>query len=102
MYVSVVKDKAIKAYYGLIAKNREWQGFSPRLFFHIFYHTILPILNYAADVWGCNEWPHLERIYLKTCKFIPEVNQATPSNGTWKTPIRNSSKNFNDKIVEMV
>ena len=49
-HVSVVKDKAIKAYYALIAKNREWQGFSPKTFLHIFDHTILPILNYAAGV----------------------------------------------------
>ena len=81
-HVSVVKDKAIKAYYALIAKNREWhwQGFSPKTFLHIFDHTILPILNYAADVWGGNERPDLERIHLTTCKFI---NQATPSNAIY-------------------
>ena len=54
-HISVVKDKAIKAYYALIAKNQEWQRLSPKTFLHIFDHTILPILNYAADVWGGNE-----------------------------------------------
>ena len=79
-HVSVVKDKAIKAYHTLIAKNREWQGFSPKTYLHIFDHTILPILNYAADVWGGNEWLDLERIHLM---FIPGVNQATPSNAIY-------------------
>ena len=50
---------------------------------HIFDHTILPILNYAADVWGGNEWPDLERIHLMAYKFIPGVNQATPSNAVY-------------------
>ena len=53
------------------------------MFLHIFDHTILPILNYAADVWGDNEWPDLERIHLMACKFILGVNQATPSNVTY-------------------
>ena len=87
-HVSVVKDKAIKAYYTLIAKNREWQGFSPKTFLHIFDHTILPILNYAADVWGGNEWPDLERIHLMACKLILGVNQATPSNAIYTEPGR--------------
>ena len=82
-HVSVVKDKAIKAYYALIAKNREWQGFSPKPFLHIFDHTMLPILNYAVDVWGGNEWPDLEIIHLMACKFITGVNQATPSNAIY-------------------
>ena len=56
--------------------NREWQGFSPKTFLHIFHHIVLPILNYAVDVWGGIEWPDLERIYLMACKFIPGVNQA--------------------------
>ena len=87
-HVSVVKDKAIIAYYALIAKNREWQRFSPKTFLHIFDHTILPILNYAADVWGGNEWPDLERIHLMACKLILGVNQATPSNAIYTEPGR--------------
>ena len=55
----------------------------PKTFLHIFDHTTLPILNYALDVWGGNEWPDLERITIMTCKFIEGVNQATPSNAIY-------------------
>ena len=49
----------------------------------MFDHTILPVLNYAADVWGGNEWPDLERIHLIGCKYILGVNQTTPSNAIY-------------------
>ena len=44
---------------------------------------MVPILNYAAGVWGGNEWPDLERMHLMACKFILGVNQATPSNAVY-------------------
>ena len=40
-------------------------------------------LNYAADVWGGNEWPDLERIHLMACKFILGANQTTSSNAIY-------------------
>ena len=50
---SLIRDKANKAYFSLIAKNKEWQVFNPKLFFHVFDNTILPI-NYGAEVWRNN------------------------------------------------
>ena len=49
-HIKNLKEKANKAYYSIIAKNKEWQGFNPKTFFHIFGHTILPILNYGAEI----------------------------------------------------
>ena len=48
-HVTLIKERASKAFYSLIAKNEEWHGFTPKQFFHIFDHTILPILNYGAE-----------------------------------------------------
>ena len=34
-HVSLIRDKATKAYFSLVAKDREWQGFSPKVFLHV-------------------------------------------------------------------
>ncbi len=52
-----IKDKAQKSYFALLAKSREWGEFQPTPFLYLFDHTIMPILNYASEIWGTSEWP---------------------------------------------
>ena len=68
-HVDKVKEKAQKAYFSLMSKSREWGGFQPRLFLYLFDHTILPILNYASEIWGFDDWHKLETLHLKACKY---------------------------------
>ena len=68
-HVNTLKEKANKAYYSIVARSKEWQGFNPKTFFHIFDHTILPILNYGAEIWGGKEWIELEKLHLSACKY---------------------------------
>ena len=62
--INTLKEKANKAYYSIIAKSKEWQGFNPKTFFHIFDHTIVPILNYGVGVWGGKDWTELMKLHL--------------------------------------
>ena len=62
-HVNLVKEKAAKAFDSLIAKNKEWHGFNSKVFFHIFDHTVVPILNYGAEVWGYNGMKQKNFIY---------------------------------------
>ena len=34
-HVNTLKEKANKAYYSIVARSEEWQGFNPKTFFHI-------------------------------------------------------------------
>ena len=52
-----------------IAKSKEWVGFQPCLFLYLFDHTIVPILNYATEIWGFEEWSKLETLHKKACKY---------------------------------
>ncbi len=76
-----IKEKAQKAYFSLLSKSREWGGFQPRLFLYLFDHTILPILNYASEVWGLEEWSNLETVHLNACKFALGVKANTTTDG---------------------
>ena len=82
-HVNTLKEKANKAYCSIVARSKEWQGFNPKTFFHIFDHTILPILNYGAEIWGGKEWIELEKLHLSACKYILGVSQSTPTNGIY-------------------
>ena len=44
------KEKADKAYYSIVSKSKQWQGFNPKLFCQIFDHTVLLIMNYSAEI----------------------------------------------------
>ena len=79
--VNTLKEKGNKAYYSIIAKSKEWQGFNPKAFFHIFIHTILPILNYGAEVCRGKDWTELEKLHLSACKYILGVSHSAPTDG---------------------
>ena len=40
---------------------------------------ILPILNYASEIWGFHPAPDIERVHLKFLKQILKVKSQTPS-----------------------
>ena len=82
-HVNLVKEKAAKAFYAIIGKNKEWHGFNPKVLFHVFDHTILPILNYSTEVWGFNDWYELEKLHLLACKYTLGVNLSTPTSGIY-------------------
>ena len=78
-----IKEKAQKSHFSLLAKSREWGGFQPRLFLYLFDHTIMPILNYASEIWGTNEWPKLERLHLSACKYALGVKSSTTTDAVY-------------------
>ena len=47
---------------------------------HVFVHSVAPILNYGAEVWGNYD---LEKIHLWTCKYTLSVKQITPTIGVY-------------------
>ena len=82
-HTNLIKEKAAKAFYAIIVKKKEWHGFNPKVLFHVFNHTVLPILNYGAEVWGFNDWYELEKLHLFACKYILGVNLSTPTSGVF-------------------
>ena len=82
-HVDKIKEKAQKAYFSLISKSKEWGGFQPRLFLYLFEHTIIPILNYASEVWGFDEWAKLETLHLKACKYALGVRSNTTTDAIY-------------------
>ena len=79
----MVKERANKAYFSLISKSKEWGGFQPHLFLHLFDHTIVPILNNASELWGLEEWSKLETLHLKACKYALGVQPSTTTDAVY-------------------
>ena len=38
---------------------------------------VAPILNYASEIWGFEEWSKLETLHLKACKYALGVRSST-------------------------
>ena len=71
-------DQARKAMFSLIMKARKL--FLPLdIQLHLFDSMITPILLYGAEVWGCENVDIIDKFYLKYCKSLLDVKQATPS-----------------------
>ena len=43
-----------------------WFSASP---FSLLIRTIVPILNYASEIWVLDEWAKLETLHLEACKY---------------------------------
>ena len=82
-HIDKIKERAHKAYFALIAKSKEWGGFQPRLILYLFDHTIVPILTYASEIWGFEEWSKLETLHLKACKYALGVRSSTTTDAVY-------------------
>ena len=82
-HIDKIEERAHKAYFTLIAKSKEWGGFQPHLFLYLFDHTIVPILNYASEIWGFEEWSKLETLHLKACKYALGVRSSTTTDAVY-------------------
>ena len=82
-HIDKIKEKANKAYFSLISKSKEWGGFQPRLFLYLFDHTIVPIVNYASEIWGFEECSKLETLHLKACKYALGVRSSTTTDAVY-------------------
>ena len=82
-HVSNIVDKAQKCLYALLAKNRKWKGFKPKLLLYLFDHTISPILSYGCEIWGNQDWDIIEKLHLFICKFSLGVKASAPTDGVY-------------------
>ena len=82
-HIDKIKEKALKSYFSLISKSKEWGGFQPCLFLYLFDHTIAPILHYSSEIWGFNDWPKLEVLHLKACKYALGVRSSTTTDAVY-------------------
>ena len=82
-HIDKIREKAQKSYFSLISKSKEWGGFQPRLFLYLFDHTIAPILNYSSEIWGFEDWPKLETLHLKVCKYALGVRSSTTTDAVY-------------------
>ena len=83
IHIDKIREKALKAYFSLISKSKEWGGFQPRLFLYLSDHMVAPILNYASEIWGFEEWSKLETLHLKACKYALGVRSSTTTDAVY-------------------
>ena len=44
---------------------------------------VAPILNYASEIWGFEEWSKLETLHLKACKYALGVRPSTTTDAVY-------------------
>ena len=71
-----MKLRAGKKCYDFISKCKDFNGLQPSLFLYLLDQTIVPILNYASEIWGFDKHGTLERLHL-ACKNIFSVKLTT-------------------------
>jgi hypothetical protein len=70
--------QANKAMYSLLTKARRL--FLPiDIIFDTFEKTVVPVLTYACEIWGCGNLIPIEIFYKKFIKIILNLNRSTPS-----------------------
>ena len=71
-------DQARKAMFSMITKARRLQ-LPVDTQIEIFDRTVLPILLYGSEVWGCSNISEIEVFYRKFLKIILRVGKSTPN-----------------------
>ena len=68
--------KALKALNVLLMKCNKYK-LKPKLLCQLFYSFVGSILSYASEIWGFSKSKEIERVHLKFCKKILNVNTRT-------------------------
>ena len=71
-------DQARKAMYSMLTKSRRLM-LSVELQIEMFDKTVLPILLYGSEVWGCANISDIEVFYRRFLKIILKLGKATPN-----------------------
>ena len=71
-------DQARKAMFSLITKARRLQ-LPVDLQIELFDKTVVPILLYGCEVWGCSNISEIEVFYRKFLKIVLKVGKSTPN-----------------------
>jgi exonuclease III len=76
--VNYTVDQALKACFSVLRKCSAVGKISPKIGLHMFDACVLPILNYACEIWGQGkEFVNIERIQLKFIKMLLGVKSST-------------------------
>ena len=73
-----IANQATKAMYSLI-KNSNRLNLPIDLQIDLFNKTIIPILLYGSEIWGCGNLDLMERVQLKFLKYILKLKRPTPN-----------------------
>ena len=71
-------DKALKAMYSVITKCRN-HNLSIDCQMDLFDKIVKPIILYGCEIWGYTSLSLVERLHLKFCKHILNLNNSTPN-----------------------
>ena len=71
-------DKAIKAMYSVITKCRS-HNLSLDCKLDLFDKIVKPVMLYGCEIWGFSNLSLIERLHLKFCKHILNLNSSTPN-----------------------
>ena len=71
-------DQARKAMFSMLTKARRLQ-LPVDIQIDLFEKTVLPVLLYGCEVWGCANIDAIEVFYRKFLKIILKVGKATPN-----------------------
>ena len=69
-------NQAQKAMYSVLRKSRK-KGLPIDLQLQLFDNVVLPILLYGAEVWGHENNEMIEKLHLKYCRILLNVNRYT-------------------------
>lgn len=75
--VKALSDQALRAYNNLLSIFDRLQ-LDVRTKLSLFDSMVVPILLYAADVWGIYDFKEIDKIHVKFCKHILGVRTQTP------------------------
>ena len=92
-YNVTVKHLALhanRALGAIIAKSKSLGGFPFKCFTKLFDSLVLPILTYAAAVWGYKSFSCINAVFNRACRFYLGVGKYTPNAAIqgdmgWKT-----------------
>jgi hypothetical protein len=71
--------KAKKCTVEILRALRKINCISPIVFFKLFDSQVVPILMYAAEVWGYKQYDVIERVHIFACKSFLRVCNKTPN-----------------------
>lgn len=73
-----VFENGQRAMWCLLKKCRKL-SLPPSIQLKLFDQTVLPVLTYGCEVWGFERLDLIEKLHLRFCKLILQVNKSTPS-----------------------
>ena len=76
--VKLLNEAGSRALWALTTKHYNTKGLSFQVFEKLYFNTVVPVTDYASEIWGYKKYDFLDRLQFRAARTVLGVGKRAP------------------------